>query len=215
MSRRKLSTRRATRVAHFLTGSHLTVNDLSGSGRAAPVIVNIGHKRKLDLAVEVPPMPLGPVASNEMWDAIYDRLVALVVAQAFKWFDLNVIDGLIHRVAGATVKTSKLDGRFDNGVIDGLVDEGTLETLVLPPEPLALPVDPEHVATDFSVDQRAAADALRATVGQGGYSVTLIDGDPAGAAERRGDRGAEIWLADHVVGQLTVRKISARRLPEE
>src|SRR4030088_422280 len=65
-------------VAHFLTGSHLTVNDLSGSGRAAPVIVNIGHKRKLDLAVEVPPMPLGPVASNEMWDAIYDRLVTLV-----------------------------------------------------------------------------------------------------------------------------------------
>jgi ATP-dependent Lhr-like helicase len=43
-----------------------------------PVIVNIGHKRKLDLAVEVPPMPLGPVASNEMWDDIYNRLVALV-----------------------------------------------------------------------------------------------------------------------------------------
>src|SRR6202165_1152926 len=55
-------------VAHFLTGS----------GRADPVIVNIGHKRKLDLTVEVPSMPLGPVASNEMWDAIYDRLVALV-----------------------------------------------------------------------------------------------------------------------------------------
>ncbi len=55
-------------VAHFLTGS----------GRADPVIVNIGHKRKLDLGIEVPPMPLGPVASNEMWDAIYDRLVELV-----------------------------------------------------------------------------------------------------------------------------------------
>ena len=55
-------------VAHFLTGH----------GRADPVIVNIGHKRTLDLGVEVPPMPLGPVASNEMWDAIYDRLVVLV-----------------------------------------------------------------------------------------------------------------------------------------
>jgi len=55
-------------VAHFLTGS----------GRPDPVIVNIGHKRTLDLAIEVPPMPLGPVASNEMWDAIYDRLVVLV-----------------------------------------------------------------------------------------------------------------------------------------
>ncbi len=43
-----------------------------------PVIVNIGHKRKLDLAVEVPSMPLGPVASNEMWDDVYNRLVALV-----------------------------------------------------------------------------------------------------------------------------------------
>jgi ATP-dependent helicase Lhr and Lhr-like helicase len=54
-------------VAHFL----------AGSGRPVPVIVNIGHTRQLDLAVEVPPTPLGPVASNEMWDAIYDRLVAL------------------------------------------------------------------------------------------------------------------------------------------
>ena len=62
------------------------------------------------------------------------------------------------------------------GVIDGLVDEGTLETLVLPPEPLALPVEPDHVATDFTPAQRAAADALRAIVAQSGYSVTLIDG---------------------------------------
>jgi ATP-dependent Lhr-like helicase len=55
-------------VAHFLTGN----------GRPDPVIVNIGHKRTLDLAVEVPSSPLGPVASNEMWDEIYNRLVELV-----------------------------------------------------------------------------------------------------------------------------------------
>jgi ATP-dependent Lhr-like helicase len=50
----------------------------SAEDSSLPVIVNIGHKRKLDLGIEVPPMPLGPVASNEMWDAIYDRVVALV-----------------------------------------------------------------------------------------------------------------------------------------
>jgi ATP-dependent helicase Lhr and Lhr-like helicase len=55
-------------VAHFL----------SGSGRPAPVIVNVGHKRKLDLGVEVPSSELGPVASNEMWDEIYERIVQLV-----------------------------------------------------------------------------------------------------------------------------------------
>jgi len=55
-------------VAHFLTGA----------GRPAPAVVNIGHRRKLDLAVEVPPSELGPVASNEMWGEIYDRITTLV-----------------------------------------------------------------------------------------------------------------------------------------
>ena len=55
-------------VAHFLTGN----------GRPDPVIVNIGHKRKLDLAVEVPASQLGPITTNEMWDEIYNRLVELV-----------------------------------------------------------------------------------------------------------------------------------------
>src|SRR6266436_923168 len=55
-------------VAHFLTGN----------GRPDSVIVNIGHKRTLDLAVEVPGSQLGPIATNEMWDEIYDRLVEMV-----------------------------------------------------------------------------------------------------------------------------------------
>jgi ATP-dependent helicase Lhr and Lhr-like helicase len=55
-------------IAHFLTGS----------GRPDPVIVQIGHQRQVDLAVEVPASELGPVASHEMWDEIYDRLAALV-----------------------------------------------------------------------------------------------------------------------------------------
>ena len=55
-------------VAHFLTGN----------GRPDPVIVNIGHARKLDLAIEVPASQLGAIATNEMWNEIYDRLTALV-----------------------------------------------------------------------------------------------------------------------------------------
>src|SRR5258708_2927395 len=54
-------------VAHFLTG-----ND-----RPDPTVVQIGHRRELDLAVEVPGSELGPVASNEMWAEIYDRLATL------------------------------------------------------------------------------------------------------------------------------------------
>ena len=62
------------------------------------------------------------------------------------------------------------------GVIDGLIDEGTLETVVLPPEPVASKPDPDFVQTDFTSDQNAAAAQLKATVAADGYSVTLLDG---------------------------------------
>ncbi|MGI9103732.1 MAG: DEAD/DEAH box helicase [Terriglobales bacterium] len=55
-------------IAHFLTGN----------GRGDPATVDVGHRRKMDLAVEVPGIALGPVASNEMWDEIYDRIAELV-----------------------------------------------------------------------------------------------------------------------------------------
>src|ERR1700729_3094221 len=62
------------------------------------------------------------------------------------------------------------------GVIDGLIDEGTLEVLVLPPEPVPQKPDPDFVQSEFTPDQSAAATALKATVAKGGYSVTLLDG---------------------------------------
>src|SRR5216683_1937694 len=54
-------------IAHFLTGSESD----------DPAIVQIGHRREMDLAVEVPSSELGPIASNEMWSEIYDRLAQL------------------------------------------------------------------------------------------------------------------------------------------
>src|ERR1700736_5364392 len=62
------------------------------------------------------------------------------------------------------------------GVIDGLVDEGTLEAIAMAPEAVAALPDPDHHAPDLTPAQRSAADALRATVAAGGYSVALIDG---------------------------------------
>src|SRR5437868_8905681 len=53
-------------VAKFLAGA---------SGE--PEVVNIGHKRRLDFAVEVPPSPLSAVMTHEMWDEVYDRLAQL------------------------------------------------------------------------------------------------------------------------------------------
>jgi primosomal protein N' (replication factor Y) len=80
-------------------------------------------------------------------------------------------DGLIRAKSEAARESG-----VSAGVIDGLIDEGALETVPLPPEPVASPPDPDFRQTEFSLTQLAAADALRVTIEQGGYSVTLLDG---------------------------------------
>ncbi len=62
------------------------------------------------------------------------------------------------------------------GVINGLIDEGVLDKLVLPPEPVARPPDPDHNIPEFTDAQRAASDTLRETVAKSGFSATLVDG---------------------------------------
>jgi primosomal protein N' (replication factor Y) len=79
-------------------------------------------------------------------------------------------DGLLRGKAEAAEQAG-----VSASVIDGLVDEGTLEVLELPPEPVAVAPDPGFRQPDFTPAQRAAADALRDAV-TGGFSVTLIDG---------------------------------------
>jgi ATP-dependent Lhr-like helicase len=56
----------------------LVADFLAGTSRPDAVVVQIGHQRKVDIAIEVPKSELGPVTSHELWDEIYDRIVALV-----------------------------------------------------------------------------------------------------------------------------------------
>ncbi|WP_407311696.1 DEAD/DEAH box helicase [Pseudomonas sp. nanlin1] len=49
---------------------------LAGQGRPC-AIVDIGHARPRDLAIEVPPVPLAAVMPNDVWELVYDRLAAL------------------------------------------------------------------------------------------------------------------------------------------
>ncbi|GLZ87251.1 ATP-dependent DNA helicase [Metapseudomonas resinovorans] len=51
---------------------------LMGQGRDACTLVDVGYSRERDLAIEVPPVPLEAVLSNEAWEKVYDRLAELV-----------------------------------------------------------------------------------------------------------------------------------------
>lgn len=50
---------------------------LSGKTTQKPTLINIGYARQLELTIEVPKTELGAVASNDMWDEIYDKLAEL------------------------------------------------------------------------------------------------------------------------------------------
>ena len=59
-------------VARFLVGA--------GDGIETPAceIVDIGYGKQRDLALELPPTPLGAVMSTDQWEQVYERLAVLV-----------------------------------------------------------------------------------------------------------------------------------------
>ena len=62
------------KVAHFLIGCR----EASRVGKLDCTTINIGHKRELYLAIEVPRSPLTAVMPNEVWGEIYERLEELI-----------------------------------------------------------------------------------------------------------------------------------------
>ncbi len=63
-------------VARFLVGTR-AVDD---AGNPDCEIIDIGHRRELDLGIELPGSPLEAVMSNEVWEEIYRRLAELIQA---------------------------------------------------------------------------------------------------------------------------------------
>jgi ATP-dependent helicase Lhr and Lhr-like helicase len=63
-------------VARFLVGTR----NLDDTGNARCAIIDCGHTRKLDLAIELPGSPLEAVMSNEVWAEVYGRLADLIAA---------------------------------------------------------------------------------------------------------------------------------------
>jgi ATP-dependent Lhr-like helicase len=63
-------------VARFLVGAHA----VDAVGNPDCEIIDIGHRRESDLAIELPKSPLEAVMSNEVWEEIYHRLAELIQA---------------------------------------------------------------------------------------------------------------------------------------
>ena len=61
-------------VARFLVGTR----NLDTGNTPNCAIIDSGHARKLDIAIELPESPLQAVMSGEVWEEVYDRLAQLI-----------------------------------------------------------------------------------------------------------------------------------------
>jgi primosomal protein N' (replication factor Y) (superfamily II helicase) len=106
------------------------------------------------------------------------------------------------------------------GVIDGLVEDGALASVELPPEPVAPAPDPEFGRRPLEPDQEAAADALARAVEARSFRVFLLEGVTgagktevyfeAVAASLRSGRQALILLPEIALGAQFLDRFAAR-----
>ena len=75
--------RRATRIGLSATQKPIgeVAKFLTGAGPEC-AIIDVGHARERDLALELPPVPLEAVMSNAQWDLVYARIAELVARHA-------------------------------------------------------------------------------------------------------------------------------------
>ncbi|CAN5591785.1 DEAD/DEAH box helicase [soil metagenome] len=123
-------------VADFLTGCR--------DGRKPATIIQVGQRRHLDLAIEVPSDELSAVTTNGMWSEIFDKLAAhaenhrstLVFVNTRRLvekisFELSSRLGSEHVAAhhGSLSRTLRLDAeqRLKNGEIKILIATASLE----------------------------------------------------------------------------------------
>ncbi|HXQ20870.1 MAG TPA: DEAD/DEAH box helicase [Candidatus Acidoferrales bacterium] len=83
-----------TEIARLLVGTERVI--LNGPPDCA--IVDVGHKRALDLSIEVTGHELGPIATHELYADIYDRIVGHVKTQRTTIVFVNT-RRLVERVA--------------------------------------------------------------------------------------------------------------------
>src|ERR1700682_5464090 len=152
-------------VARFLTRSDCT-------------IVDKGHKRKMDLAVEVPRSALEAVMSHEVWQENYDRLVELIESHKTTLITVNtrrLAERMAHQLSerlgpeyvaahhGSLAKEARLDAeqRLRDGKLKVLVATASLE----------LGIDIGHVDLVCQISSPHRIATFLQRVGRSGHTV--------------------------------------------
>src|SRR5438132_6402222 len=160
-------------VARFLVG-----NRTDAAGAPACTIVDTGHVRARDLAIELPPAPLEAVMSGEVWQQVYDRLAELVrehrttlifvntrrlAERAARHLSERVGEQFVTAHHGSLAREQRLDAeqRLKRGELRALVATASLE----------LGIDIGDVDLVCQLGSTRSIAALLQRVGRSGHAV--------------------------------------------
>jgi ATP-dependent helicase Lhr and Lhr-like helicase len=161
-------------IARLLVGAERVTPD----GRPQCAIVDMGHRRAMELQIELPDQELGPIATHEMWGEIYDRIVAHIQQHRSTLVFVNtrrLVERVAHqlttrlgegRVAahhGSLSRRMRLDAEegLKTGIIPVVVATASLE----------LGIDIGHVELVCHVGACRAIATLLQRVGRSGHGV--------------------------------------------
>jgi ATP-dependent Lhr-like helicase len=160
-------------IARFLVGDD--------TSRGECVVIDEGHRRAMDLTIDVPPSPLTAVMAHEVWEEYYDRLAALVGEHKTTLVFVNT-RRLAERVArhlsdrlgdevvtahhGSLSKERRLDAehRLKTGSLKALVATASLE----------LGIDIGHIDLVCQIGSPHRIATLLQRVGRSGHSIAGV-----------------------------------------
>jgi ATP-dependent Lhr-like helicase len=169
-------------VAHFLVGAADDVG--AGDARGGCAIIDEGHRRATDLAIEIPQSPLDAVMSHEVWEEYYDRLAALIgehrttlvfvntrrmAERVARHLSDRIGEDLVTAHHGSLSKERRLDAehRLKTGTLKALVATASLE----------LGIDIGHVDLVCQIGSPHRIATLLQRVGRSGHTIS---GTPKG-----------------------------------
>jgi ATP-dependent Lhr-like helicase len=164
-------------VARFLVGT----NNVDPSGVADCRVVDEGHRRTIDLSLEIPRSPLEAVMSHEVWEEYYDRLTELIRAHRTTLVFVNtrrmaerLARHLSERIGedavtahhGSLSKEKRLDAeaRLKTGQLKALVATASLE----------LGIDIGHVDLACQIGSPHRIATFLQRIGRSGHSISGV-----------------------------------------
>ncbi len=182
---------------------------LVGAAESDCTIIDTGHRRARDLALEIPSSPLEAVMSHQVWAQVYDRLAQLIEAhrttlvfvntrrlaeRATRQLSERIGEAHIAAHHGSLAKEARLDAeqRLKRGELKVLVATASLELGIdIGDVDLVCQIGSPRSIANF-LQRTSAAPATRSTAPQGPSlpAVARRTGRMRGAARQRPPRGA-------------------------